>query len=104
VLQLLQSQHSHALVSARCANSRVLVAPPRHQLSSLVLVEHRGGKVAPPTLNTLAAAGRLGCGDITALVGGKGVGAVAEQAAALPGVSKVRAECVCVAEWVWVQT
>jgi hypothetical protein len=53
-----------------------------------VVVEHRNSKVAAPTLNTLTAAGQLG-GDVTALVGGKGVQAVAEQAAALLGVNKV---------------
>lgn len=53
-----------------------------------MVVEHRNSKVAAPTLNTLTAAGQLG-GDVTALVGGKGVQQVAEQAAALPGVNKV---------------
>lgn len=56
--------------------------------STLVVVEHRNSKVAGPTLNTLTAAGQLG-GGVTALVGGKAVQAVAEQAAALPGVNKV---------------
>jgi hypothetical protein len=59
------------------------------QASTLVVVEHRNSKLASPTLNTLTAAGQLG-GDVTALVGGKGVQQVAEQAAALPGVNKVR--------------
>lgn len=62
------------------------------QASTLVVVEHRNSKVAAPTLNTLTAAGQLG-GDVTALVGGKGVQQVAEQAAALPGVNKVSAVC-----------
>jgi hypothetical protein len=56
--------------------------------SCLVVVEHRGGRVAPPTLNTLAAAGALSS-NVTALVGGLNVGSVAQEAAALPGVSKV---------------
>lgn len=59
------------------------------QVSTLVVVEHKGGQVAGPTLNTLTAAGQLG-GDVTALVGGCEVQGVAEQTSKLPGVSKVR--------------
>ncbi|WIA13251.1 hypothetical protein OEZ85_006840 [Tetradesmus obliquus] len=57
-------------------------------VSTLVVVEHTSGKVAAPTLNTVLAASQLG-GDVTALVGGSGVQAVAEQASNIPGVSKV---------------
>lgn len=58
------------------------------QLSSLVVAEHKGGTLAGSTLNTVTAAAQLG-GTLTALVAGKGVGAVAEQAARVKGVSKV---------------
>jgi electron transfer flavoprotein alpha subunit len=57
------------------------------QVSTLVVVEHKSGQVAAPTLNTVSAATQLG-GDVTALVGGSGIQAVAEQASKIPGVSK----------------
>ncbi len=44
--------------------------------------------VAPATLNTVAAAAKIG-GDIHVLVAGAGVGAVAEAAAKIAGVAKV---------------
>ncbi|CAI8786014.1 Electron transfer flavoprotein subunit alpha [Pseudomonas fluorescens] len=44
--------------------------------------------LAPATLNTVAAAAKIG-GDIHVLVAGQGVGAVAEAAAKIAGVSKV---------------
>ncbi|CAI8912704.1 electron transfer flavoprotein alpha subunit [Pseudomonas sp. IT-P253] len=44
--------------------------------------------VAPATLNTVAAAAKIG-GDIHVLVAGQGVGAVAEAAAKIAGVAKV---------------
>jgi len=59
------------------------------QASTLVIVEHKSDKVAVPTLNTLSAAAALG-NEITALVGGKAVQAVAQETAQLPGVNKVR--------------
>ncbi|WP_166366469.1 electron transfer flavoprotein subunit alpha/FixB family protein [Pseudomonas akapageensis] len=46
------------------------------------------GAVAPATLNTVAAAAKIG-GDIHVLVAGAGVGAVAEAAAKIAGVAKV---------------
>jgi electron transfer flavoprotein alpha subunit len=46
--------------------------------------------LAPATLNTVAAAAKIG-GDIHVLVAGQGVGAVAEAAAKIAGVSKVLA-------------
>ncbi|KAF6261253.1 hypothetical protein COO60DRAFT_1503022 [Scenedesmus sp. NREL 46B-D3] len=57
-------------------------------VSTLVVVEHKSGQLATPTLNTVSAALQLG-GDVTALVGGSGVQAVAEQASKIPGVFKV---------------
>ena len=44
--------------------------------------------LAPATLNTVAAAAKIG-GDIHVLVAGQGVGAVAEAAAKIAGVAKV---------------
>lgn len=60
------------------------------QLSSLVLVEHRGERIEPSTLSTVLAAKALGA-DVTALVAGDGVQHVAEAAAASLGVSQVSA-------------
>ena len=57
-------------------------------MTILVIAEHHNGAVAPATLNTVAAAAKIG-GDIHLLVAGKGVGAVAEAAAKIAGVSKV---------------
>jgi electron transfer flavoprotein alpha subunit len=57
------------------------------------VVEHKSGQLAAPTLNTVSAATQLG-GDVTALVGGSGIQAVAEQASNLPGVSKASGACV----------
>ena len=57
-------------------------------MSVLVLAEHEGGALKPATLNTVTAASQLG-GEIHLLVAGAGLGAVAQAAAAIPGVSKV---------------
>ncbi|MGA3802265.1 electron transfer flavoprotein subunit alpha/FixB family protein, partial [Pseudomonas fluorescens] len=57
-------------------------------MTILVIAEHDGKAVAPATLNTVAAAAKIG-GDIHVLVAGQGVGAVAEAAAKIAGVSKV---------------
>jgi electron transfer flavoprotein alpha subunit len=54
----------------------------------LVIAEHEKGAIAPATLNTVAAAVKIG-GDIHVLVAGQGVGAVAEAAAKIAGVAKV---------------
>lgn len=59
-----------------------------------MIVEHRGGKLAASTHNTIAAAARLSAVDgsstgATALVAGESVDEVAQQAAALPGVDRV---------------
>lgn len=59
------------------------------QISSLLIVEHKSGSVAGPTLNTVTAAAALG-GPITALIGGQGVSSVAEKASKIKGISKVR--------------
>ncbi|WP_409279358.1 electron transfer flavoprotein subunit alpha/FixB family protein [Pseudomonas defluvii] len=57
-------------------------------MAILVIAEHENGTVAPATLNTVAAAVKIG-GDIHVLVAGQGVGAVAQAAANIAGVSKV---------------
>nr|WP_298248924.1 FAD-binding protein [uncultured Halomonas sp.] len=58
-------------------------------MSILVLAEHQDGALAGATAHVVAAAKAIG-GDIDVLVAGEGVAAVAEAAARLDGVSKVR--------------
>lgn len=58
-------------------------------MSILVLAEHHDGQLAGATAHVVAAAQAIG-GDIDILVAGENVGAVAEAAAKLDGVSKVR--------------
>ena len=57
-------------------------------MTILVIAEHDGKALAPATLNTVAAAAKIG-GDIHVLVAGQGIGAVAEAAAKIAGVAKV---------------
>ena len=57
-------------------------------MTILVIAEHDGKTLAPATLNTVAAAAKIG-GDIHVLVAGQGIGAVAEAAAKIAGVAKV---------------
>ncbi|RKP10288.1 electron transfer flavo protein alpha-subunit [Thamnocephalis sphaerospora] len=57
-------------------------------VSSLVIVEHKDGQIAPSTLNALSAAAKLG-GQVHALVAGSSSDAVADQVAKLAPVSKV---------------
>jgi electron transfer flavoprotein alpha subunit len=54
---------------------------------ALVLVEHEGGALKDATLSAVTAASQLG--EVHALVAGSGVGAVAEAAAKIAGVTKV---------------
>jgi len=56
-------------------------------MSVLVLVEHDGVAIKDATLAAVTAAGQLG--EVHALVAGSNVGAVAEQAAKIAGISKV---------------
>lgn len=58
-------------------------------MSTLVLAEHQDGALAGATAHVVAAAQAIG-GDIDVLVAGENVGDVAEAAAQLNGVSKVR--------------
>jgi len=57
-------------------------------MTILVIAEHDNKALAPATLNTVAAAAKIG-GDVHVLVAGQGVGAVAEAAAKIAGVAKV---------------
>ena len=57
-------------------------------MTILVVAEYEDGAVAPSTLNTVAAAAKIG-GDVHVLVAGQNVGGVAESAAKIAGVAKV---------------
>ncbi|WP_053157950.1 electron transfer flavoprotein subunit alpha/FixB family protein [Pseudomonas sp. Pf153] len=57
-------------------------------MTILIVAEHENGAVAPATLNTVAAAAKIG-GDIHVLVAGANVGGVAEAAAKIACVAKV---------------
>ncbi|MBI2379274.1 MAG: electron transfer flavoprotein subunit alpha/FixB family protein [Gammaproteobacteria bacterium] len=57
-------------------------------MAILVIAEHNNARLAPATLNTLAAAAKLG-GDLHVLVAGSGCRAVADAAAQASGVAKV---------------
>ena len=57
-------------------------------MSILVIAEHDNTELKGGTLNTVAAAQKIG-GDITVLVAGEGCKAVADAAAKIEGVSKV---------------
>ncbi len=56
-------------------------------MTVLVLVDHADGHVSPATRSAVAAAARLG--EVHALVAGRDVGAVAEAASRIAGVSRV---------------
>jgi electron transfer flavoprotein alpha subunit len=57
-------------------------------MTILVVAEHDNAALKPSTLNTLGAARQIG-GEVHVLVAGQGCGAVAQAAAAVPGVGKV---------------
>ncbi|AYN10829.1 electron transfer flavoprotein subunit alpha/FixB family protein [Pseudomonas putida] len=57
-------------------------------MTILVVAEYEIGAVAPSTLNTVAAAAKIG-GDVHVLVAGQNVGGVHESAAKIAGVAKV---------------
>ncbi len=57
-------------------------------MTILVVAEYENGAVAPATLNTVAAAAKIG-GDVHVLVAGQNIGGVAEAAAKIAGVAKV---------------
>jgi len=58
-------------------------------MSILVIAEHDNTQLKAATLNAVAAAAKLGS-EVHLLVAGSGCGAVAEQAAAVTGVAKVK--------------
>ena len=55
-------------------------------MGALVLLDHENGLIKQPARSAVAAAAKLG-GDVHVLVAGHGIGAAAEAAAKLPGVS-----------------
>ena len=57
-------------------------------MAILVIAEHNNAALAAATLNTVAAAAKIG-GDIHVLVAGQNVAGVADAAAKVAGVSKV---------------
>jgi len=57
-------------------------------MTILVIAEHDNSTLKGATLNTLAAAAKIG-GDVHVLIAGQGCGAVAESAATIAGVAKV---------------
>ncbi|MGE0310902.1 MAG: electron transfer flavoprotein subunit alpha/FixB family protein [Lautropia sp.] len=57
-------------------------------MSILVIAEHDNGSIKPATLNTVAAAQKIG-GAVTVLVAGHGCAEAGKAAAAIDGVSKV---------------
>ncbi len=57
-------------------------------MAILVIAEHNNAVLAAATLNTVAAATKIG-GDVQVLVAGSGCGAIGEAAAKIEGVSKV---------------
>ena len=57
-------------------------------MAILVIAEHNNGVLGAATLNTVAAAQKIG-GDVAVLVAGQNVGAVAEAAAKIAGVARV---------------
>jgi electron transfer flavoprotein alpha subunit len=57
-------------------------------MTTLVIAEHDNARLKGATLNTVAAAAKLG-GDVHVLVAGAGAQAVADEAARIAGVSKV---------------
>ncbi|MCD0505743.1 electron transfer flavoprotein subunit alpha/FixB family protein, partial [Bordetella petrii] len=57
-------------------------------MTTLVIAEHDNAQLKGATLNTIAAAAKLG-GDVHVLVAGSNAKAVADQAAQAAGVAKV---------------
>ncbi|HEV2097854.1 MAG TPA: electron transfer flavoprotein subunit alpha/FixB family protein, partial [Stellaceae bacterium] len=59
-------------------------------MAALVVAEHDNRALKPATLNALAAAKEIAGDDVDILVAGKDCRAVAEAAAQIPGVKRVR--------------
>jgi electron transfer flavoprotein alpha subunit len=58
-------------------------------MTALVIAEHHNGHLAAATLNTVAAATKLG-GDVHVLIAGENIAEIAKAAAQVAGVAKVR--------------
>jgi len=67
---------------------RLATLSNRRLLSTLAVLEHRGGKISSVSLPALTAAAKLG-GPVTAFVAGTDSSQVAVEAAKLAGVEKV---------------
>ena len=59
-------------------------------MSVLVVAQHDNARLHDATLNAITAAGEISAGDIDVLVAGDGCATVAEMAASIPGVKRVR--------------
>jgi len=78
---------SRATPLVRSSLARASVSTARNA-STLVIADHDNSSLGAGTLHTVTAAAALG-GDITVLVAGVGCGGVADEAAAVSGVTKV---------------
>ncbi|CCX05190.1 hypothetical protein FPQ18DRAFT_22783 [Pyronema domesticum] len=76
------------LRALRTSRSNATYATVSRLLSTLAVLEHRGGKVSAGSLPSISAAVAIG-GPVTAFVAGADSAAVAAEAAKLEGVSKV---------------
>jgi electron transfer flavoprotein alpha subunit len=59
-------------------------------MSVLIIAEHDNSVLKSATLNAVTAAIALGAGDVDMLVAGSGSQAIADAAAAIPGIAKIR--------------
>merc|ERR1719352_1363786 len=75
------------MIAARLAARRTTALAARRALSTLVVGERNGDKLAETTLAAVTAAAALG--PTTVLIGGSNCKAAADAAAAVPGVDKV---------------
>ncbi|OQR80237.1 electron transfer flavoprotein subunit alpha [Tropilaelaps mercedesae] len=72
----------------RFGSTRQLTNLAMRKVSTLVLAEHQGGKLAPATLSAIAASKKIG-GEVTLLVAGKDVAGVATEAGKADGIKKL---------------
>ncbi len=85
-----QAQGGHQGAGRQDAGSEAPQRSESDRMSVLVIAEHDNQSVKSATLNTVAAAAKIG-GDIVVLVAGSNCGAAAKAAAAIAGVRKVLA-------------
>ncbi|KAA8910490.1 electron transfer flavo protein subunit alpha, mitochondrial precursor [Sphaerosporella brunnea] len=76
------------MFALRNASRRLYTSRRSRLLSTLAVLEHRGGQVSASSLPAVTAASKLG-GPVTAFIAGGDSASVAAQAAKLVGVSKV---------------